>query len=174
VRVRVPDVMALNQATLTVQLADSAHTFLPQRDRWAAEVGPVVRPILERGLAIPAVDYLAAQQTIERFRQEFAEVWRHCDCLFAPSTPVAAPGIDQNTLSFNGIEEEVRIATTRMQRGVNALGLPALAMPCGFSPDSRPYGLQIIGPPFEESRLLRIGAAVEDRTDFHSRRPPVL
>ena len=170
VRVRVPDVMALNQATLTVQLADSSATFAPQREQWEL-VGPVVRPILERGLGITAVDYLMAQRTIERFRAEFAEVWRQCDCLFAPSTPVAAPAIEQNTLMFDDVEEEVRIATTRLQRGVNALGLPALAMPCGAAADGRPYGLQIIGPPFAEGGLLKIGAAVEDRTAFHRRHP---
>lgn len=172
VNVRVPDILALNQATLTVQLADSSATFAAQRERWD-QVGPVVRPILERGLTIPAVDYLLAQQTIERFRNEFARVWLSCDCLFTPSTPVPAPAIDQNTLVFDGVEEEVRIATTRLQRGVNALGLPALALPCGAAPDGRPYGLQIIGPPFEEARLLRIGAAVEDRSDFHHRHPRI-
>ena len=172
VRVRIPDMMALNQATLTVQLADSSATFAPQRERWS-EIGPVVRPLLERGLTISAVDYLLAQQTIARFRREFAGVWEHCDCLFAPSTPVPAPPIDQNMLTFDGVEEEVRIATTRPQRGVNALGLPALAMPCGAAPDGRPYGLQIIGPPFAEARLLEVGAAVEDRTEFHRRHPAI-
>lgn len=172
VKVRVPDMLALNAATLTVQLAESSTTFAAQRDRWH-EVGSLPRPILERGLTISAVDYLLAQQTIARFRLEFAAIWQHCDCLFAPSTPVAAPKIGQNALSFDGVEEEVRIATTRLQRGVNALGLPALAQPCGAAPDGRPYGLQIIGAPFTESELLRIGAALEDRTAFHLRHPSV-
>ena len=170
VRVRVPDMMALNTATLTVQLAEGTATFLAQRDRWD-EVGPVVRPILERGLGIAAPDYLVAQQTLARFRAEFAQVWEHCDCLFAPSTPVPAPPIGQDKLVFDGVEEEVRIATTRLQRGINALGLPALAMPSGAAPDGRPYGLQIIGPPFAEAMLLQVGAAVEDRTPHHLRHP---
>jgi aspartyl-tRNA(Asn)/glutamyl-tRNA(Gln) amidotransferase subunit A len=172
VRVRVPDVMALNRATLTVQLAESSHTFLDDRERWD-QVGPVVRPILERGLGIPAVDFLQAQETIAGFRHAFGQVWQECDCLFAPSTPVPAPLIDQNTLTFDGEEEEVRIASTRFQRGVNSLGLPALAMPCGAAEDGRPYGMQIIGGPFTEAMLLRVGAAVEDRTDFHRRHPVI-
>ena len=96
-----------------------------------------------------------------------------CGVLKELVTPVPAPPIDQNVLTFDGVEEEVRIATTRPQRGVNALGLPALAMPCGASPDGRPYGLQIIGPPFAEARLLEVGAAVEDRTEFHRRHPAI-
>ena len=66
-------------------------------------------------------------------------------------------------LTRHALEEEVRIATTRFQRGVNSLGLPALAMPCGYAEDSRPYGAQIIGGPFTEAMLLQVGAAIEDR-----------
>jgi aspartyl-tRNA(Asn)/glutamyl-tRNA(Gln) amidotransferase subunit A len=47
-------------------------------------------------------------------------------------------------------------------RGVNALGYPALSLPCGLSGAGLPIGLQIIGPAFEEARILRAGAALED------------
>jgi aspartyl-tRNA(Asn)/glutamyl-tRNA(Gln) amidotransferase subunit A len=47
-------------------------------------------------------------------------------------------------------------------RGVNALGLPALSLPCGLSAAGLPVGLQIIGPAFEEALLLRVSAALED------------
>ena len=48
-----------------------------------------------------------------------------CDALLVPSTPFPAPPIGQNAVLIDGVEEEVRIATTRLQRGVNSLGLPA-------------------------------------------------
>jgi aspartyl-tRNA(Asn)/glutamyl-tRNA(Gln) amidotransferase subunit A len=47
-------------------------------------------------------------------------------------------------------------------RGINALGLPALSMPCGLSASRLPVGLQIVGPAFEEALILRVGAALED------------
>jgi aspartyl-tRNA(Asn)/glutamyl-tRNA(Gln) amidotransferase subunit A len=56
----------------------------------------------------------------------------------------------------------VRLASTRLVRGVNALGYPALALPGGLSASGLPVGLQIVGPAFEEALLLRIGAALED------------
>jgi aspartyl-tRNA(Asn)/glutamyl-tRNA(Gln) amidotransferase subunit A len=56
----------------------------------------------------------------------------------------------------------VRLATTRLVRGINALGLPALSMPCGLSANHLPVGLQIIGPAFEEALILRVGAALDD------------
>jgi aspartyl-tRNA(Asn)/glutamyl-tRNA(Gln) amidotransferase subunit A len=59
-------------------------------------------------------------------------------------------------------DEDVRLASTRLVRGVNALGYPALALPGGLSAAGLPVGLQIVGPAFEEALLLRIGAALED------------
>jgi aspartyl-tRNA(Asn)/glutamyl-tRNA(Gln) amidotransferase subunit A len=165
VRVAVPDILALNNATLTVQLVESSHTFGAYRERWDEEVGPVVRPLLERGLTVSAVSYLAAVDFIAEFRERFAaQVLSQCDVLLVPSTPFAAPRIDQSSVVIDGVEEEVRIASTRFQRGVNSLGLPALGMPCGYdAEDSRPYGAQIVGPAFGEGLLLRVGAAIEDR-----------
>jgi len=54
------------------------------------------------------------------------------------------------------------LATTRLVRGINALGYPALSMPCGLNAGGLPLGLQIVGPVFEEALLLRVGAALED------------
>ena len=50
-------------------------------------------------------------------------------------------------------------------------GLPGLSLPCGFV-DGLPVGLQLVGPPLEEARLLRVADAYQRRTDFHTRRPP--
>ena len=52
-------------------------------------------------------------------------------------------------------------------------GLPALSLPCGFSRNSLPMGLQIIGRPFDESGIIKIANAYEKSTDWHLRRPPV-
>ena len=57
---------------------------------------------------------------------------------------------------------------------MNVLGLPALSMPCGFTADSLPIGAQIIGPPFGEERVLRVGAALEDASGPHLKKPPLL
>jgi aspartyl-tRNA(Asn)/glutamyl-tRNA(Gln) amidotransferase subunit A len=53
----------------------------------------------------------------------------------------------------------------------NLAGLPGLSLPCGFS-QGLPVGLQLLGPPLEEGRLLRVADAYQRRTDFHSCRPP--
>lgn len=65
-------------------------------------------------------------------------------------------------MNLGGCQEDVRLATTRLVRGINLLGLPALSIPCGLSASGLPVGLQIIGPEFQEELILRVGAALED------------
>jgi aspartyl-tRNA(Asn)/glutamyl-tRNA(Gln) amidotransferase subunit A len=56
---------------------------------------------------------------------------------------------------------DTRLATTRLVRGINVLGFPALSMPCGMSTQGLPIGLQMVGRPFEENLLLALGEALE-------------
>jgi aspartyl-tRNA(Asn)/glutamyl-tRNA(Gln) amidotransferase subunit A len=58
--------------------------------------------------------------------------------------------------------EDVRLAATRLVRGINVLGLPAISIPCGRDRRGLPVGLQIVGRPFDEPLILRVAAALED------------
>jgi aspartyl-tRNA(Asn)/glutamyl-tRNA(Gln) amidotransferase subunit A len=84
------------------------------------------------------------------------------DCLIAPATPITAPRTGEKTVRLGGRDEDVRLATTRLVRGINVLGLPALSIPCGLGANGLPIGIQIIGPAWEEALILRVGAALED------------
>jgi aspartyl-tRNA(Asn)/glutamyl-tRNA(Gln) amidotransferase subunit A len=56
--------------------------------------------------------------------------------------------------------------------GVPSLtGLPSLSVPCGYDSDNLPIGMQIIGRPFGEATLFRVGAAFQGATGFHARAP---
>jgi len=55
----------------------------------------------------------------------------------------------------------------------NGVGLPALSVPMGFTEAGLPLGLQLAGPAFSEARLLRLGDAYQQRTDWHLRTPPL-
>src|SRR5439155_89100 len=85
----------------------------------------------------------------------FQVLWRHVDCLLTPTTPTAAPKIGQTTVDTGGGAEDVRIASTRLVRAINVLGLPALSMPCGFNGVGLPLGVQMIGPAFGVSVILK-------------------
>jgi aspartyl-tRNA(Asn)/glutamyl-tRNA(Gln) amidotransferase subunit A len=60
---------------------------------------------------------------------------------------------------------------TGLTRWVNYLGLPALSCPCGFDRDGMPIGFQLIGRPFSDAMLLRVGAGYQTATTFHTARP---
>jgi aspartyl-tRNA(Asn)/glutamyl-tRNA(Gln) amidotransferase subunit A len=126
------------------------------------QFGADVLALLDQGRLLPATDYIHAQRLRKRMQIEFAQVWSSVDCIITPTTPNTAPRVGDTTVKLGGREEDVRLATTRLVRGFNLLGLPALSLPCGLSGDGLPVGLQIVGPPFEESLVLRVGAAMED------------
>ena len=93
------------------------------------------------------------------------------DCLLTPATPITAPKIGQKMVVIHGKEEEVRSAATRFTRGMNALGFPAISIPCGFTQAGMPVGLQIIADRNKEDRLLFVAAAMEDAMGVAGRHP---
>ena len=159
--VRLPDIPALNAVARIVLLAEAsavAETYPEDRSLYGADV----RALLDQGRLVPATDYINAQRLRRKMRREFDQVWKEVDCLITPATPSPAPRVGDTTIRLGGRDEDVRLASTRLVRGVNALGYPALSLPCGLSASGLPVGMQIIGPAFEEALLLRVGAALED------------
>jgi len=85
--------------------------------------------------------------------------------------PVAAPTIAESDVGNGPDAESVIQRLTRFTRPINYLGLPSLAIPAGFTAGGLPVGMQLIGRPFDEAMLLRIGAAFQRAADFHDRVP---
>lgn len=158
---KVPDIAAMNATARVILLCEASAMLEPHlADR--GQFGPDVLALLDQGGLLPATDYIHAQRLRRQMQREFARIWSSVDCLIAPTTPNTAPRTGDTTVKLGGHEEDVRLATTRLVRSMNLLGLPALSIPCGLSGDGLPVGLQIIGPAFEEALILRVGAAMED------------
>jgi aspartyl-tRNA(Asn)/glutamyl-tRNA(Gln) amidotransferase subunit A len=166
--VRVPDVEALNVAGLVILLSEAAAVHQANLHR-RGDFGRDVLALLDQGSLIPAMDYVNAQRQRKLILTDFHALFRSIDCLFTPSTPITAPRIGQTEIALNGTLFDTRMLTTRFARGVNALGFPALSMPCGASAEGLPIGLQVIARPFEENLLLFLGEALEQ--DFGSPKP---
>lgn len=162
--VRLPDMAALNAIGLVIQLAEVAAVLEPHIEN-RAQFGADVQALVEQGRFLSATDYINSQRLRRRKQIEFSRVWREVDCLITPTTPIPAPPIGPTTILVSGREEEVRPTLTRLVRGFNILGLPALSIPCGRTRAGFPIGVQLVGPPFAESGILRVGMALEDRTD---------
>ena len=151
--------------------SDEAVHFIPEPVEFAAQLaaqplasygGGHQAALLDQGRLVPATDYINAQRLRRKLSGEFDRLWNEVDCLIAPTTPNTAPRIGDTTVRLGGRDEDVRLATTRLVRGINVLGLPALSIPCGLGASGLPIGVQIVGPAWEEPLILRIGAALED------------
>jgi aspartyl-tRNA(Asn)/glutamyl-tRNA(Gln) amidotransferase subunit A len=171
VKVELPDQRQLSSASQIV-LAVEAAAF---HKRWMIErledYGPQVRMRLENGLAIPAVTYLEAMRWRGPALAAHSEAVAGVDAVIAPVSPVPAPTIAESDVGGGPGAEVVIQRLTRFTRPVNYLGVPSLALPSGFSRSGLPIGMQLIGGSFEEATLLRIGAAFQRATDFHSKVP---
>ena len=173
VRAELPDQRQLSVAAQVV-LAVEAAAF---HKRWMIErpqdYGPQVLMRLQNGLAIPAVTYLEAMRWRGPALAAHVAAMAGIDAVIAPVAPLAAPTIAESDVGNSPDAEAVIQRLTRFTRPVNYLGLPSLAIPAGFTRDGLPVGMQLIGRPFDEATLLRIGAAFQRATDFHDRVPDI-
>ena len=126
------------------------------------ELDPLVRKLLEAGATVPAVDYALMLRERERLMRSARETLRHLDAVVCPTMPTPAPKMTEI-----GDSRMPRLTT----RIINFLGLCAISVPCGFTPEGLPVGLQLIGKPFDEGTILRLAHAYEQATEWHLRRP---
>jgi aspartyl-tRNA(Asn)/glutamyl-tRNA(Gln) amidotransferase subunit A len=121
---------------------------------------------------VTASEYLQGQRLRAQFTREFIDqVFSQRDVLLTPTIPEPAPALA--AVKAGATADVIRRMGrfSRLTRPFNALGLPALSLPCGASADGRPVALQLVGRPFDEATLLRLGHAYEAATAWHRRRP---
>ena len=128
--------------------------------------GEVLREKMMIGGLFTSAEYVQAQRVRARLVAEVEAVLRGVDLLASPTAIVPAP-----TLATVW-DPDFPFARSNMPP-FNLTGLPALALPCGFSSSGLPLSLQLAGRPFDEATVLRAGHAYEQATEWHRRRPPV-
>ncbi|WP_327699194.1 amidase [Streptomyces sp. NBC_00459] len=139
---------------------------------------PIFAEFAQRGHRMSAVDYYrVAVLTRARIAAGFAAVFRDHDLLLTPTMPVAAfphPGPEGGPVEIDGhpVREPV-YDFHRFTEPPSHAGLPAITLPCGFTSDGLPVGLQIIGPHHADDAVLRAAAVYEQATEWHTRRPPL-
>jgi aspartyl-tRNA(Asn)/glutamyl-tRNA(Gln) amidotransferase subunit A len=138
----------------------------------AAEYGEDVGKRLGMGRDIQAVDYLKARATVEQSKKEFAAALEQVDAIVAPTVAVTAPKVGTETVRIGSTEEPMRAAMLRLTRPGNLTGLPNVTVPCGFTREGLPVGMQLIGPAFAEADLLAIARTYEQENDWAARHPP--
>ena len=95
------------------------------------------------------------------------------DAVLMPSIPFPLPTIEETDTETKGGPAVLKMVAgfTGLTRPFNTLGVPALSVPCGFDHHGAPIGMQLIGRPFDEAMLYRIGHAYQGATDHHLKVP---
>jgi aspartyl-tRNA(Asn)/glutamyl-tRNA(Gln) amidotransferase subunit A len=144
--------------------------YLKDPDRRALYT-PEVRILMDAGKFIFATDFLKAQRLRRVLIEEVRTALNRVDVLATPTLPLCAWEISQSHVEISGQTEHVLHACWRFTYPWNLTGLPALSLPCGFV-DGLPVGLQLVGRPFDEAMILRVGHSYEASTQWHEMRPP--
>jgi aspartyl-tRNA(Asn)/glutamyl-tRNA(Gln) amidotransferase subunit A len=138
------------------------------------DYGEDLRTRMQGRMSQTAVTYLQALQKRKRYAESFKKVLESVDVLAVPTVAIAAPHIDEKEVKIGRSKEIVRAALLRLTFPGNLSRLPAISLPCGFSSERMPIGLQLIGRPLDESTLLRVALAYEQSTPWHKMFPPEL
>jgi aspartyl-tRNA(Asn)/glutamyl-tRNA(Gln) amidotransferase subunit A len=192
VRRAIEDLGALGVATKTVSLpsmqyagalriaslADSVVTHEPYLAAHRQDYGPDVLYRTLAGQFVLGRDYSKALKVQRLIKEEHAHVLQEVDFLVTPTAPIAAPRIDSPSFRLGGTEHRVRGpgsgVVSRYTSPSNATGLPAITVPCGFTQAGLPIGIQFIGRPFDEVRLLQVAHAYEAVSPSRGRRPALV
>jgi aspartyl-tRNA(Asn)/glutamyl-tRNA(Gln) amidotransferase subunit A len=158
---------------LTIASAEAYAFHQPYFTRTPQLYQAMTRQRLEHAAGISAADYVNARREMECLRWKADEVFSSVDLLITPTTAIAPITIESGyrdpPLPPDGTPIEFR--NTHM---FDVLGLPAISVPCGFTRDGMPIGMQITGPRFGESRVLTLAHAYQQITDWHTRSPMAL
>ena len=160
--------LGISSAILVTEAAETLFDKL--RDR-PEDIGADVRARLRLGAVTPAVDYIKAQRARSAYNAQLDEAMQKYDLLLAPSVAVGATGIDQEFVEVAGNQENALSLMSRLTRPFNLTGQPTISVPCGFTSEGMPIGMQLAGRQWHETTVLRAAHAYEQAMEWHTRRP---
>ncbi|MFN8381439.1 MAG: amidase [Anaerolineales bacterium] len=155
------------QANALMTQADGAAFHRERLKEHPDWFGADVRQRLETGAAFTSSEYALARRTQVEIRRKCELLFDQFDVLILPTTPIAAPVLEGE----NAVERARQL--TRFTSPFNLTGLPALTVPCGFTSENLPIGLQIVSRPWNESGVLRAGYAYQQATAWHKMKPKI-
>lgn len=164
------DMDLLKEAALANALITQADGAAFHRERLQKDpdsFGADVRERLKIGAAFTSSEYALARRTQTEIKRRFELLFDEYDVLLLPTTPIAAPVLEGE----NAVERARQL--TRFTAPFNLTGLPALSVPCGFTKENLPIGLQIVSRAWNEAGVLRAGYAFQQATEWHTIKPKI-
>ncbi len=159
-----------NEASVTVLRAEAWAYHEATVARSPELYQPETLRRIRGGAEISAAAYIQARRRVDELRHHARQLFDGVDLLVTPTTPVPPPAID--ALLADAAELRAKeFVMLRNTRPFNTLGLPTVSVPCGFTSDGLPIGLQITGAAGDEARVLALALEYEQATDWHTRQP---
>jgi len=160
-RVTIPEAHRARAAAMVITASEGASIHLADLRTRPQDFDPLTRDRFLAGALVPGVFYQQAQRFRAWYRARVAEIFREVDVLLAPTTPCPAPRIGQERIVLDGVEVLTRPNLGVYTQPISFIGLPVLSVP--IRTGALPLGVQIIGAPFRETHVLRVGALLESK-----------
>ena len=129
-------------------------------------------PRILKCAGISATDYIRDWRSLAAQRHKAEEIFQRVDIVVTPTVPVAAPRLsDLEALAINELRPFETKYLLRNTSPFSVLFWPSVSVPCGFTHDGLPVGLQISGRPGADATVLRLAHAYEQATEWHQRVP---
>jgi AtzE family amidohydrolase len=157
--IEIPEAHRARAAAYVITTTEGAALHLDRLRNQGTEFDPAVRDRLLAGAMVPSTLVVKAQIFRRWYRDRVVELFKNCDAILAPSTPVTAPKLGQVTFMLDGVETPVRPNMGLYTQPISFIGLPVVAVPVPLKP--LPIGVQIITAPWREDIGLRIAQALE-------------
>ncbi|MBS0536969.1 MAG: AtzE family amidohydrolase [Proteobacteria bacterium] len=157
--VEIPQAHRARAAAYVITATEGAALHLERLRTGANDFDPAVRDRLIAGAMVPSTLVVKAQNFRRWYREQVLALFKDCDAIIAPATPVTAPKIGQATFMLDGVELPVRPNMGLYTQPISFIGLPVAAVPVPLKP--LPIGVQIIAAPWREDVALRVAHALE-------------
>jgi len=160
-----------SEAFSTLWLINHGYDLEPYFEEWKDKLDPILVIWAEAGLELPASRLPNAMKTRNEFYQNLFETFRQYDILITPTT--AVPAFEIGIAAPRNIDG-VDVSPTGWQAFTfpfNLTGHPAASIPCGWTNNNLPIGMQIIGKRFEDLLVLQVSKAFEDIAPWQDKKP---
>jgi amidase len=169
-QVQLPPLDEALAAWWTITLAEMVVAHAAHFPARAAEYGVAARGLLEEGARTSGVDYARAHATRLALCGHMQALFVDIDLLACPSWQAPAPPLALIPAD-QPLARDLALPSVRLTAPYDLTGQPTISVPCGFSSEGLPLGVQLVGRPFEEGLLCRAAYAYEQASDWHYRHP---
>ena len=174
VEMATPDITNPGRAFSLIWAVSYAAAYVDQLDEWGDQMDPRLVALIKQGSDISAIEYAQAALEREQLYDRLLPFFKTYDLLLTPATAVSAFDVGKFELTEIGeTKGSSWLDWTPFTYPFNCTGQPAASVPCGWTDDGLPVGLQIVGRRFEDATVLKAAAAFESASLWSQKRPPL-